>query len=303
MMKSLLCFLFLLVSQTQGRAVTQCDTTDRTTLKCFFPENINSTRKNFEVYFYPEKGDEVALVDCIWVVNELRCITQEGFECKKPVSEVAEISVPARFVNQSGTYRCIPDGYSTDSIQPCQFYQTENEKTKEMFPQTKDKEHSAFTDCEASIASEGSHVTLQCRFSLTIDSFTVHQHASVLANYTKSECRNSDRCEYMVEDPYEVFTVKLDMLEDPYGEYQCHPGHMPSLSFDVKTCIVTKQDESSSVPVIALALPIVVIIIVLMTIVLLVFLRQRRKYAKIRRKASEDFQRGRVSNDFVFLSV
>lgn len=80
----------------------------------------------------------VALVDCIWVADELRCITQEGFECKKPVSEVAEISVPARFVNQSGTYRCIPDGYSTN-IQPCQFYQTKNEKTKEMFPQTKGK--------------------------------------------------------------------------------------------------------------------------------------------------------------------
>lgn len=41
-----------------GRTVTQCDTTDRKTLKCSFPENINSTRKNFEVYFYPRKGDE-----------------------------------------------------------------------------------------------------------------------------------------------------------------------------------------------------------------------------------------------------
>lgn len=41
-----------------GRTVTQCDTTDRKTLKCSFPENINSTRKNFEVYFYPGKGDE-----------------------------------------------------------------------------------------------------------------------------------------------------------------------------------------------------------------------------------------------------
>lgn len=55
-----------------GRTVTQCDTTDRTTLKCFFPENINSTRKNFEVYFYPEKGDEGKLPSILnmhnWVV-------------------------------------------------------------------------------------------------------------------------------------------------------------------------------------------------------------------------------------------
>lgn len=54
----------------------------------------------------------------------MTCIEQEGFKCKRPVSDVAEITVPTRFLSNAGTYKCIPEGYSHENIKACQFDQS-----------------------------------------------------------------------------------------------------------------------------------------------------------------------------------
>lgn len=43
------------------------------------------------------------LVDCAWDKSELRCIQQEDFECKHPVSEIAEITIPETFGDKNGS--------------------------------------------------------------------------------------------------------------------------------------------------------------------------------------------------------
>lgn len=61
----------------------------------------------------------------------LECIEQEGFDCQQPVSDIAEIRVPPRFRNKTGSYICVPEGDNTKDSKPCQFVNN----------QRKDKSH------------------------------------------------------------------------------------------------------------------------------------------------------------------
>lgn len=70
------------------------------------------------------------LVDCVWLDDDFQCLEQKDFECKKTVSEIAEISVPTRFVIRPGTYRCIA-GIGHGNIKPCRVQKSHQEtKTK-----------------------------------------------------------------------------------------------------------------------------------------------------------------------------
>lgn len=59
------------------------------------------------------------LVDCAWANSELRCIQQEDFECKHPVSEIAEITIPESFGDKNGSYRCVPEGHMHHTVKSC----------------------------------------------------------------------------------------------------------------------------------------------------------------------------------------
>lgn len=80
------------------------------------------------------------MVDCVWVRNGLQCISQEGFDCKQPVSQIAEISLPTRFVSRPGTYKCIA-GYGHGNVQPCQAGKRHQETKQEKKQELIDFEH------------------------------------------------------------------------------------------------------------------------------------------------------------------
>lgn len=71
------------------------------------------------------------LVDCAWVGDQLYCIEQKGFKCKRPVSDVADISVPTRFLSLSGIYICIPEGSSSEKTLSCTFHENESKRQQE----------------------------------------------------------------------------------------------------------------------------------------------------------------------------
>ncbi|XP_025099930.1 uncharacterized protein LOC112567455 [Pomacea canaliculata] len=99
------CFLLPLIA-ARGSGQTKCTATDEGNLKCQFPENINSTQRDFSIYFDPDHGSEEQLVACSWVKSQLYCITQKGFEHEGLVSEIAVITIPRSFVSRNGSYRC-----------------------------------------------------------------------------------------------------------------------------------------------------------------------------------------------------
>ncbi|XP_025103103.1 uncharacterized protein LOC112569512 [Pomacea canaliculata] len=114
--------LILLFAGTQSNTETECEATEGLTLKCKFPKNMESTETDFLIYFYPDNGKTELLADCSWNNKKLVCILQDSIEIKHPVSDIAVISLPPRFVRIPGTYKCIPDGVNSENSKACQFH-------------------------------------------------------------------------------------------------------------------------------------------------------------------------------------
>ncbi|PVD27290.1 hypothetical protein C0Q70_12445 [Pomacea canaliculata] len=163
------------------------------------------------------------------------CIEQEGFKCKQPVSDSANITVPVRFVNRTGSYRCKTDGIRLENMNPCRFNET----------QVQVSENKLNSWCEAHSALEGRQLIVNCAFSIDVENFTVEYNKTVVASYTKSFCQTSDVCSFG-HNPHSAI-VKLDNPGNLHGELRCHPDH-PTLQLEVKSCSVdTKRDTESNV--------------------------------------------------------
>ncbi|PVD27298.1 hypothetical protein C0Q70_12453 [Pomacea canaliculata] len=124
---------FVLTNKTSETNITktECISSEVVALRCIFPKNLNTTRTDFTVYFHSADGKADLLVDCAWVGDQLHCIEQVGFKCKWPVSDVADISVPTRFLRFSGTYSCIPEGSSSENTISCKFSENQSERQQE----------------------------------------------------------------------------------------------------------------------------------------------------------------------------
>lgn len=46
---------------------------------------------------------------------------------KRPLPDIAVISLPSRFVSIPGTYKCIPDGANSENSKACQFHKSQKE--------------------------------------------------------------------------------------------------------------------------------------------------------------------------------
>ncbi|XP_025100601.1 uncharacterized protein LOC112567925 [Pomacea canaliculata] len=247
-MLKVFCSILLISLTAKGSKETTCTARNWKTLQCNFPQNINTTRKDYAVYFHPYGGGEEKVVDCAWIDAQLHCIRQEGFDCSESVSDKAIIGVPERFVNREGSFRCNMNGYSPGNFSFCRFLANKGEEP--------------FAACEASLANAESQVVLNCSFSVDVESFTVKKNTTVVASFTKSDCqRSSPICTHMPGDNHHIFSVTLDVEDFTHGEYKCHPEDPPP-QLQVKGCSlnINKQTETSEFPVVA-----VVLIVVLVT--------------------------------------
>lgn len=71
------------------------------------------------------------LVDCVWMIHQLQCLKQEGFNIKAQVSETAKISLPTRFASANGTYRCNLDGLEHKQGTPCRSGEKRQDKQED----------------------------------------------------------------------------------------------------------------------------------------------------------------------------
>ncbi|XP_025103104.1 uncharacterized protein LOC112569513 [Pomacea canaliculata] len=263
-MKNGFIYIQLVLVTAQGSTDTDCVAKHGNNLMCKFPENINSTRKDFAVYFYPDTGGEEPLVDCGWMDAKFDCIEQEGFKCKQPVSDSANITVPVRFVNRTGSYRCKTDGIRLENMNPCRFNET----------QVQVSENKLNSWCEAHSALEGRQLIVNCAFSIDVENFTVEYNKTVVASYTKSFCQTSDVCSFG-HNPHSAI-VKLDNPGNLHGELRCHPDH-PTLQLEVKSCSVDTKRDTETFPTVTVVLPVIFVLTALSVAVVAVILRKRWK--------------------------
>ncbi|PVD27299.1 hypothetical protein C0Q70_12454 [Pomacea canaliculata] len=112
-----------------GSRETEYNSSNTAILHCIFPEN--STRTDFVVYFYDENGKTELLVDCAWEGDELECIQQEGFKCRLPVPNTAEIEVPQTFVTRPSQIGYTLSGGDPSKVNFCHFVENQSEGQKE----------------------------------------------------------------------------------------------------------------------------------------------------------------------------
>ncbi|XP_025100590.1 uncharacterized protein LOC112567918 [Pomacea canaliculata] len=258
----ILCLILLISLTAQGSKETTCTPRNWKTLQCNFPQNINTTRKDYTVYFLPDNGGEEKVVDCAWINDKLHCLRQEGFECSESVTDKSIIGVPERFVNREGSFRCNMNGHKPGNFSSCRFLANKGEEP--------------FAACEASLANAESQVVLNCNFSVDVESFIVMKNTTVVSSFTKSDCQSSSPiCTHMPGDNHHIFSVTLDVEDFTYGEYKCHPEDPPP-QLQVKGCSlnINKQTESSDIPVVAVVLPIVCVMALVSTGVFLFVIRK-----------------------------
>ncbi|XP_025101331.1 uncharacterized protein LOC112568305 [Pomacea canaliculata] len=244
--KEVMCY-FLLLPVAISSTKTECSAVDRRNLVCSFPFNVNSTQRDYGVYFYPDDGGEEPLLDCAWIHSQLHCIKQKDIEYKHPVSTLAEITIPRSFADRNGSYRCVPEGHRHHSIKSCRL------------PEEKDKDIS--TSCDAMVALDKRQVIINCNFSVTVHSFIVKTNTTVVGSFTTSVCQNSTVCSKSPSD--KAFTLTLDLTGDPNDEYFCHADQLLQ-QVVVKGCTPPSYAlyKSSSAPALAAVLSSVDFVIV-----------------------------------------
>ncbi|XP_025100598.1 uncharacterized protein LOC112567923 isoform X2 [Pomacea canaliculata] len=263
-MKVLYQCLILISVATTEIAESKCVTTDERNLECQFPKADNSTHKTFTLIFYPDSGGEELLVECVWTGSKFHCITQKSFEVREPISDTAVITIPRNFSDQKGSYRCISENYTLDSIMPC------------WFPETQDSKH--FATCEVNSEFSIRQVMLKCIFSSSIEGFSVIYNNTLVARYTQSSCQNSTPCHHIREDNKYVFIVKLNTSQYENSEYLCLPDNGP-VTFEVKGCSVAmeKHTEAQASWKVNLTIILPIIGVMLLVLGLSLFIRRKRQ--------------------------
>ncbi|XP_025100810.1 uncharacterized protein LOC112568029 [Pomacea canaliculata] len=227
-------FLLLLLSVSQpGSTETECETIDEMDLQCKFVENINSTQKEFSVYFYSENGVEEVLVDCTWNDGKLDCIEQQGVKFVQPVSNYAVISIPTRFTNTTGHYKCKSFGERLDTIKPCSFLESKGQKQ--------------YATCEVNTFLGMNLLFVNCTFPIEVDSFIVEVDTTIVGNFTKLDCKEQHSCRYQTGNSGDIFTVRVDPPQRPYNQCRCVPAHT-KIQIDVKGCPVSQTTDCKNMP-------------------------------------------------------
>ncbi|XP_025112629.1 uncharacterized protein LOC112575176 [Pomacea canaliculata] len=134
-----------------------------TTLKCYFPEDLSVTKKDFTVYHYPEHGTPESVVDCWWINGAIDCYTKSGFRYDRVVGRTLNVTV-SHVTKAAGQYACQVAGYASNLLETCQLT----------------FKHGENNTCSISKKESHSQGILTCLFNEDIQrtqrNFTVYKH-------------------------------------------------------------------------------------------------------------------------------
>ncbi|PVD21817.1 hypothetical protein C0Q70_17619 [Pomacea canaliculata] len=196
-----------------------------TSLTCTFPEEVASTKRDFTIYRYLEKGNPDAVLDCWWLSGNVDCFVAPGYQYNKQISSnTVRLDIPRVSAPQIAVYACQLASYGPDSIKTCELSVQLGGKSACEIPSVKPKSQAALT----------------CYFpgdlSKTRTGFTVSHHSSQGAETTVIKCTwqgeslTCDTVSGYVFDKKVIshtsashLTIRINQaLENHEGTYRCH---------------------------------------------------------------------------------
>ncbi|XP_025112617.1 uncharacterized protein LOC112575171 isoform X3 [Pomacea canaliculata] len=169
-MKTILivCCLHIAAALPQGSitcSVSPVEIDQDAVLNCSFPEDLNTTKKDFAVYHYrDDTGD--AVVDCWWLKGAMTCSARPEIRYESTVGHTFTITLQNISSSQTGRYACQIANYHQNLIQSCELTILSG----------------ANNSCKVSNVPNDSQITLTCFFNenvqTTQNNFSVYRHNS-----------------------------------------------------------------------------------------------------------------------------
>ncbi|XP_025112337.1 uncharacterized protein LOC112575042 isoform X2 [Pomacea canaliculata] len=139
----------------------------RTSLTCYYPEDLNKTRTNFTVYHYSRTGSAEVIMACEWKGDNLTCIISHGYEFDDRVSDYLTLKIPMALESLEGAYSCHISGARLLHYDLCTV--------------TPEKSDAVNSTCQIPSVEEAEPTALTCKFSVDVNrtksNFTVVHHS------------------------------------------------------------------------------------------------------------------------------
>ncbi|XP_025112343.1 uncharacterized protein LOC112575043 isoform X2 [Pomacea canaliculata] len=215
----------------------------RTSLTCYYPEDLNKTRTNFTIYHYPRTGLKEVIVACEWKRNNLTCNTTHGYEFDNRVSDYLTLKIPMALESQEGAYSCHISGARSLHYDLC----------------TVTPEKTMTSTCQIPSVEEAEPTTLTCRFIVDVN-MTKRNFAVVHYSNTDRKAAEIANCTWLgahldctTADGYHFNNTAMDHVvirvpqasHNHSGTYVCHIMGVVDSSFEPCEFIIMPATTSS----------------------------------------------------------
>ncbi|XP_025113098.1 uncharacterized protein LOC112575439 isoform X2 [Pomacea canaliculata] len=201
-----------------------------TALTCYFPEDLNVTKKDFSIYHFSTNTKPDAVIDCWWMNGTLNCVINGGYKYNKTVNTQLTVTLSHVSKAQSGTYACQVAGYRPSSFGTCQL-------------EIKQVDREGRIACSIPMVQPGEDVVLTCHYpedlSVTKKDFSVYHYTKGINPEAVLDCWwMTGKLKCIVNPGYkynEIVNSQLDLnishvMSVNKGTYSCQiAGYKPSL--------------------------------------------------------------------------
>ncbi|XP_025111441.1 uncharacterized protein LOC112574527 isoform X4 [Pomacea canaliculata] len=270
--------------------ISSMESNTRTSLTCYYPEDLNKTRMNFTVYHYSRTGLTEVIMACEWKGDNLTCNTTHGYEFDGRVSDYLTLKIPMALESQEGAYSChISDNgflhYDNCTVTP-------------------EKNDAVTSTCHISSVEEAKPTALTCKFSVDVNmtkrNFTVvrlsdaDRKAAVIANCTW--LRDNLTCTTAFGYQFNNTVTDLVIISVPQashnhsGTYACNVTGTVSSGFEPCEFLIM-PDKSSVSGFITAAIVIVIVIVMCIPLsLIIVILALKKKASHINTRPCEEVE-------------
>ncbi|XP_025112594.1 uncharacterized protein LOC112575163 isoform X3 [Pomacea canaliculata] len=263
-------------------------------LNCSFPENLNTTKRDFSVYHYrDDTGD--AVVDCWWLKGAMTCSARPEIRYESTVGHTFTITLQNISSSQTGRYACQIANYDQNLIQSCELTILSGLENT----------------CSVTQERSEPSATLTCYFKEDISkthlNFTLYKHSgahkqSVAGCWWEQEqrqCRVANGYQLTSNQSQVIKITILEVTKETAGNYSCwHPASPP---VHQETCILHVREkvgpEDLDVLMIGLIVGLVAIAILILVAIVLPLKYKRRRKLKTKDNTNNDESQSMVVKD------
>ncbi|XP_025112361.1 uncharacterized protein LOC112575050 isoform X1 [Pomacea canaliculata] len=263
-------------------------------LNCSFPEDLNTTKRDFAVYHYPDdKGD--AVVDCWWLKGAMTCSARPEIRYEMTVGHTFTITLQNISSSQTGRYACQIANYNQNLIQSCELTILSG----------------LGNTCSVTEERSEPSATLTCYFkediSKTQVNFTVYRHSGAHKQNVagcwwekgQRQCQVANGYQLTSNQSQVIKIMILEVTKETAGNYSC--WHPASPSVQTETCIIHVREkvgpQDLDVLMIGLIVGLVVTAILILVAIVILLIYRRRRELKTKDKAENEESQLMVEQD------